>query len=281
MSAEKRTFTPTEADLTLVRETRKAADPTTISEIGPQELRFAGTSLYRRNIYTDEVGNRWHQMSEHKHPQTQQFLAGLLKGLVNISDVVKAPSGEYVSKELDLEKIKKETLLPEVEAEVALLAVLGDVDHSSTKELYHPDGVLHNIRYEDERVAYFDTEFAFRGLFEKPQDAVVPLAEEEMRKMTQLGFDEFRNKLSLLKERISGPQGKRFLGALVKHTGSPLFDEENKNHALFYKPENYKPHALVRDDLAFLQKRLLQKIESAYAIIDQQKDTVEGSREAA
>jgi len=89
-------------------------DPTTYTEAyAPADLKEVDrisvhdkelNRWVQRRVYADADGNRYFELTH--HPATQQLASRMLKGIVNVADVLKTPSGDrYVSKEMDIERI--------------------------------------------------------------------------------------------------------------------------------------------------------------------------------
>lgn len=173
-----------------------SADPTTYSPLVPGE------------------GDVLHAIPPEKQPQKQQAIARLLKGIINVSDLIETPQG-FVSKEMPLEKVVEPSRRNEVLADIELLSlVFNDYDHALEGE-HNLDGAVaasghQNLRVENDRVAYYDFD---RGTLAR---AVVP---KLRREVPEGALRILVDKLDALYERFRGEEGKQFIASIVSASG--------------------------------------------------------------
>ncbi len=121
--------------------TIQEADPSKFSHLeGERTLRLEPVELkghrFIRDIFVDkETGERFYKISH--RPESQRLLALILKGVINVSDIVKV-GNEYYSHEQDFNNIKpsNEDIAAEATADLFIITqIFGDYDH----EYYHSD----------------------------------------------------------------------------------------------------------------------------------------------
>ncbi|MGE5541219.1 MAG: hypothetical protein ACM3TU_02960 [Bacillota bacterium] len=186
------------------RRAYQEADPTTYSELRLQgHTKDLGTVAERGEDYFREnqvIGNRGEQFYElDKIPMSQQVAARLLKGIINVSDVVSDGDPYWpkmYSKRMPLSKVA-ETLDPEeVVADTELInLILGDIDHIAP---------MHNVRVEEGKAAYFD--FGGAEFKTGPMSLRNSLSE---RSLTRLA-----DHVQELKKRYLSAEGKEFARAI-------------------------------------------------------------------
>lgn len=202
-----------EEELRLAQQAYEEADPTTYSTLPIQHsLDRKGTvERYGYQILTDGT-DIFYQLPYGTHPQKQQVVQRLLKGIVNVSDLVVRNTGEkreYVSKETPLEKIQSRTSDDEIYADISLLT---DVFDDSDRSYYPKDprgfGIpQHNLAYENGKISYHD--FGEASISERngrvniPQETIA-IMEYELAKVAELI------------ERFAGEQGREFFFDILK-----------------------------------------------------------------
>ena len=155
-----------------------------------------------------------HPVPPEKQPQKQQAIARLLKGVVNVSDLIETPQG-FVSKEMPLENVTEPTRMNEVLADIELLSlVFNDYDHALEGD-HNLDGAIavsghQNLRIENGRATYYDFD---RGTLAR---AVVPKLREEV---PEGALRILVDKLDALYGRFRGEEGKQFIAAIVAASG--------------------------------------------------------------
>lgn len=210
---------PTAEELRIAAEAYVEADPTTYSTLPIRTpLEQKGTiEYYGYKVLTDGI-DTYYALPESAHPQKQQIVQRLLKGIVNVSDLVAKSDGEttaYVSKEVALEKVQGSSSDDEIYAGLALLTDLfNDSDHSYYPKDPRGHGIpQHNLTYENGKVSYYD--FSEASISERdtrlnpPRETVASL-ENELEKISQLT------------ERFKGEDGKQFFFAILKDTNAEV-----------------------------------------------------------
>lgn len=104
-------------------------------------------------LFRDQDGNTYYERVS-AAPQNEYIISKLLKGVINVSDVVEV-NGSYFSKNMDLEAIEEKTSGPEQAADMILLyALFDDTDHKLGKR-YSKNAAIKNGR-----ATYFDFDVA-------------------------------------------------------------------------------------------------------------------------
>jgi len=214
---------PSPEELAKIQEAQEAADPTTYSQLSPREsLRQVG-AYYKRErdkkekTIVEAEGSRFYSLDK---GESQQVIARMLKGIINVSDVVAVRSPgmlnkllsrkTFYSREMPMERIEGETSTREHIADLWILFwVFGDPDHFGR-----------NVREKDGRTVYFDFESLslFQGSSKQDSDVfaftrgLLNLADKE-----QLGI--MHDKLNRLEDRFRGIEGERMLRVIIKDSG--------------------------------------------------------------
>lgn len=126
----------------LPKTTEHVVDPSksslTEEMIGPLEKRgdyiFHSENGVRLDIYTDpKSGEKFIKIDAHKKPQSQKLVALILKGVVNVSDIIRVGDSYYshVHKLENIGSSEYDNVLSEAEADRFILSeIVGDVDHT-------------------------------------------------------------------------------------------------------------------------------------------------------
>lgn len=212
---------PSAEELLRAQQANEAADPTTYSALPPEgAMHPLGTVRSREegkyvNPVVESDGEVWYRLEEGSEPRKQQLAARLLKGIVNVADVVER-DGEYWSKRLPHELIHERISTEETEADLELLnLILDDSDHFTVvTESGHPG---HNARLEDETSSYFDfSESSF-----KPWS----MNGLRRRRLKKAALERLDRKLSELAGRFDSPEGKTFARDIYESTGGTMAAE--------------------------------------------------------
>ena len=220
MAGEK-PFNISEQGRKLIEDVQKAADPTKVSELPPADP-------------MEDVGplpstlNRLHESGEGTYvgiadaPETQQAVARMLKGIINVSDIVEGVDTEgkphFYSRVMPLEKIEKPTSANERNADSFILAhVFGATDFTNGN----------NTQFDGEHIAYFDfglaADYMFSGVHTQQDVASALLMNPGSKGQLELTL----KKLDALTERFSDEPGKELMDSILEATGkkiSELFD---------------------------------------------------------
>lgn len=151
----------------------------------------------------------------------QQVVARMLKGILNVSDVVAVPDShgeeKYYSWKTPLDKISDESTKEQVEAEQMLLRYLfNSRDHMFNR---YSDWA-NNGRYKDGKLVHFDFgEDAYRFL-EAPSDRDSLLA--RLRNMRPKTLSSLRDKVTELQARFEGESGKAFFRSITEASDGPV-----------------------------------------------------------
>lgn len=266
---------PTPAEKGKVTRAANEADPTTYSPLRPEKLKHTDTITIldthtseemKRRVYTDDRGNRYFEITH--HPRTQQFVARMLKGIVNVADVLMikpAREGEeplFLSKELKIDRIEAKPLA-DLTADLQVLgSIFRDVDRSvpaEGKSVRETDignpRAGGNVRFDEGRSFLFD--------FESPRDRFFPamnaLMAEQDKHLAAFGKEEAEltlQKLDALAERIEGDEGEAFVRAIAKKTGKNLFELLSPIFGSTVSYEGVPQEIPLRRFLSVLRKRI-------------------------
>lgn len=210
------------------------ADPSAYSPLPPQGRQEKGKldstssmgGFYRypvirteQDTYVDitkKPANIWAGQEGRKgEPAKREYIiAALLKGIMNVSDIVPSRQGllrstHYLSKVMPLSRIQDETYKTHVLPDFALLAsIFGDRDHALPGE-----NRVENFADEKGRVAYYDFAGSDFSPAWKPDDSVYA----QIEALTKDELALYRQKLRLLKERLDGEEGLAFVQAVLRH----------------------------------------------------------------
>jgi hypothetical protein len=156
-------------------------DPNTFSRrVGPEERLVPWLpNRYFRSTKKSLKGERFHNLPERKEPEKQQAVARLLKGFVNVSDVVRI-KGQWYSYEPKLSSAPQESPAAAEASQWILRCLFRDTDHRVLNYSEVPEFSFfpHNARVEDGKHMFFDfanVEFwahpLFQGNIESMKDA--------------------------------------------------------------------------------------------------------------
>ncbi len=209
-----------------VRAAHEAADPTNYSALAPRgRMESVGTVHSRGegdylNPVLEADGETWYKLDDGSLPRLQQIVARLLKGIINVSDVVER-DGEYYSKRMPHDRIEERLSEEETDADLELLYLVADDSDHFTRDL-KPTSSGHNSRLEEGTSTYHD--FAEAGF--SPEQTDLRLR----RRLTARGLARLQEKLQLLAERYDSAEGKQLAETIYQEAGGPLdtnigFDE--------------------------------------------------------
>jgi hypothetical protein len=122
-------------------------------------------------VFIDEnTGEKFYKLKI--KPSKQRLVALVLKGVVNVSDVVKVGDTYYSHmQDFSALKSKQEDLEHEIEASIAIIYLItGDIDHGIFSEVLHPDPDSnqehHNLILNklEKKFNFFDFDLAFNNI---------------------------------------------------------------------------------------------------------------------
>lgn len=220
-----------------VSEATSDADPTTYSILPPDEMRtklIRPLNEYNLPVRTGE-GETYYELSDLHDPRGQQVVARMLKGVMNVSDVITVPSStdgdKYYSWKTPLNKIESESTKEDVEAEQLLLQyIFNSKDHRFNSN----SNWANNGRYENGKLAHFDFgEDAYKFL-ETPtgRDGLL----SRLQFMSPETINNLRTKVAELETRFEGESGKEFFQSIINATEGPTTE-------LFGPEEVFEKHA--------------------------------------
>ncbi|MDB5190369.1 MAG: hypothetical protein JWN49_695 [Parcubacteria group bacterium] len=231
------------------------ADPTLYTQVRldstPRESGDVTQTHHKKEIFTDGV-NKFVQLEARYDPERQQAIARMLKGIINVADIVslEGESGkEFYSKVLAHDKIVQKTNHQEIEADIMLLkSVFGDVDRDLYQEQGMKDAEHHNLRIKANAVSYFD--FASARFNYQLNPEYLEMHDFEV-------IDLLESKLDMLEERFKGEEGKQFLNSIIVASGKSLTE-------LFPRKQE---SASIND----FHTMILERIAKAKAVVTQVK----------
>lgn len=218
----------TEAARKVVRDATSETDPTTYSSLqsqSPLEEVGRASDIYHYKLVQNNEGEEYVRLSkpEDRPVVVEQLVSRLLKGIVNVSDVIAEPteSGKpvYYSRVMPLEKIRDEAATGEFEVDRLILGfVFNDWDHKLMPE----HSYAQNLNIADNKFTHYDFGNA-RFFFDSKYNSF--WRDDAARNLPTLAPGTrllLKAKLQQLKERVSGGEGLKFLDAIVRDTGVPL-----------------------------------------------------------
>lgn len=230
------------------------ADPTAYSPLPLQGLHVVDKQLSHSYDIVEEKkrpGQRYYEVTDkglYDLSATEQVVARLLKGVINVADITKSKPGLLLkqraySKEMPLEKIETPTSDAELAADITILQrVFSDWDH------YMPEHLDHNLlRDKEGRTAHYDFGKA-AYLFYPPKEARFMVALAREAPLNDEAKAILSRKALELTERFSD---RKFVEAVIRQSGKDMF-------SLFqaYTPEMRK----AKDPVGLLQATLLERL---------------------
>lgn len=239
----------------------KKADPTTYSILPPEKVQtkiIRPLGEYSLPVRKAE-GETYYELSGLHDPRGQQVVARILKGILNVADIVTVPSSDgenkYYSWKLPHNKIENETTKEQVIAEQLLLQYLfNSRDHMFNK---YSDWA-NNGRYEDGKLSHFDFGEDAYKLLEAPSGRGSIIA--QLLQMKPDTISHLKNKVSELESRFAGEHGKKFLQSIID--ASPARVTE-----LFGPAEVFKKYPNI-DEVDLLHSVLIERIESLKIVLE-------------
>lgn len=234
------------------------ADPTAYSVLPPAGAELRDTGIRLDSDHEEKTlheSDRGAFIPVDQEPVVQQFVARLLKGIVNVSDVVSVEDerGEtrYFSRVMPLDKIDEPSDAAERRADAGLLATLFfDGDHGTETTSERPQ--LQNYREEGDKHAFYDFGIAepFNSEFRR---YLVPHYLERASDPEALAHME--RKLGMLANRLAGDEGKDFVGSLISQIDYPMRD------LLKFDDEQSAAYLKSDDKAGFVRDALLSHVE--------------------
>ncbi len=194
---------------------QEEADPTSFSELplGEEKSELGKAAEGKENKLFASHGETYVRLERGTDDASQFVTSKLLKGILNVSDVVRDEKGAFYSKVMPLDKIQTPTSSVEMDADLFILkALTGDGDHHF---LSRGEGLApqeKNLARSEEKTAYFDFDAARRinPAINTAEQAGYADAE------TLKAADE---KLARIYSRLNGTMGTLFLTSIIKESG--------------------------------------------------------------
>lgn len=197
------------------------ADPTTYSVLPPEQMK---TKIFRSFDDLNKPvrvgsGETYYQIND--DPKGQQVIARLLKGIINVSDIISVPNqnGEekYYSWKMPLEKIEQNATKEIVETDQFLFKYL----FNSYDHLFNTStNWANNARYEKEKISHFDFGEDAIYFLKNPEERESLMVKLKQKRPTAI--NDLKRKVSELRSRFKGESGKNFLKSIIDSTGSPV-----------------------------------------------------------
>lgn len=210
---------PSEEELERIREAYKTADPTRYSKLPPTEpmVETGVVPLKENHIYESE-GDTYFELT--KRGATQQVVVRMLKGIINVSDVVSLAENvkpRFYSHEMSLDAIAAATSEDESSIDILILkALFGDYDHTRRTSL--------NSRMKDDRIAYYDFADAAFHDWDTTEDVYQKSWSFFLKKILYpQKLPILSAKLTLLNTRFNGESGREFLKSVCESTGEKVW----------------------------------------------------------
>lgn len=195
------------------------ADPTTFSEraLTEEKTDLGKAAEGYENRLVGSRGEQYVKLERGEGDAAQFFVSKLLKGIVNVSDVVRDEQGVFYSKVMPLDKIQESAKENEVEADAFVMKSLtGDGEHYFTPESTYLAEYQKNLAHRDGKVAYFD----FESRYMNPNENYAEQASHTPIKALEIA-DE---KLDAVYRRLSGTMGTLFVKNILKESGYRVGD---------------------------------------------------------
>lgn len=198
------------------------ADPASYSMLPPEEMR---TKVIRPlneiglPVRTAE-GETYYELGGAHDPRGQRAVARMLKGILNVSDIVSLPDAggdeKFYSWKTPLKGIEQNTTKEQFAAEQMLL---GYVFNSNDHLFNRMSGWVNNGRYENEKAVHFDFgEDAYNFLRKPDREYLVA----QLKQQSPETVAYLNGKVSELQDRFEGEQGRTFFKAIVDAGGAPV-----------------------------------------------------------
>lgn len=246
---------PTSEEQTVIDSAYKKADPTSYSPLPLRNIEVVNKKQshgYDLVEEKGEPGQRYYNVTEKSLDfltSTEQVVARLVKGVINVSDVVTDKNGKhYYSKVMPLDRIDAPTSDAEFAADVTIFQqIFSDWDH------HFPDRNIssnHNLALNEEgRAVHYDFGKA-RYLFYTPEAAREFVGISKSPNLDDEAKRVLLRKISALTDRF---RDRAFIEAVIHASGDTLFE-------LFEAPDPEMKK--VKDPIGLLQETLLSRLEA-------------------
>lgn len=211
---------PLKVEKRKIAKAQTEADPATYSSLSPSDLEQVDINHYGYAVVRDTHGNRYVDVTEKwgETGATERVVALILKGIVNVSDLVRVQgeSGvKYYSKVMEVRKTKDATM-QEMQADMALIHILfKDGDHSFEGR----DGKDHNLMRDKSKKKIFFFDFG-RTMFNFWLNNVE--YGDPFEDLDSFTVHMLVEKLEALHTQISGAEGTQFLQNIINESGKSV-----------------------------------------------------------
>lgn len=271
MSAERPPHSsPSPEERERIREAHDQADPTTFSELplgsAPSHIGYVDSETHPYPVVERE-GTHFVELVGNKGGAAQQIVSKLLKGIINVSDVVPDASGQLHSKIMPLERIQESKSDSVVRGEMLVLELLfGDGDHKLDQPYGGDPHYTGNVEIDNGKAALYDFEMA---------QYMVP-GERPPNLHDRYDLTELRAAYRALEElntRLGGADAAPFVEAIFKSSRTTLNDA--------FEAFQFERRASPRTtDAEVFIRALRDKIITGQAQLANRIESVERFREA-
>lgn len=242
-------------------EVYKETDPTTYSPVIPEGgLTATGKEIPNKRYPIYEDGVSEYVRLKEDGPR-QEVVARLLKGVINVADVVSVPverGREYFSKIMPHDQIDASSSEVDIRADLEVISlVFNDQDRNFRMPHEYGGAFEHNLRQEGGKVSHFDF-----GEAELNIDA--PFRGSVRYDSTML-LQKTREKLDALKEKFSGDEGRAHFLSIIAASGK--------------HPAKLFPYSGASGSPEVLYEGFISRIDRAIAFVSHYHDNL--AREAA
>jgi hypothetical protein len=213
---------PSPEEAELIRKVTQEADPTTYSEVafaeGEEKKDLGKAAEGYENQLVSSRGEKYVKLGHGESDSSQFVTAKLLKGILNVSDIIKDEKGEFYSKVMPIDKIQEETSDAEIEGDFFVIrALTGDGDHDFTPASENLKGGAKNIIREDGKAVHFDFGYS------RELNPAINNAEQAKYTGTE-ALQLADKKLDAIYKRLNGTMGTLFLKSVMKESGLGVKD---------------------------------------------------------
>lgn len=217
-----------EQDKGKVEKAHEEADPTTYSSLPVKHLKQVRTetNTYGYRVMEDPEGNKYIDLSGKRGEPgaTEMAVASLLKGIVNVSDIIAVDDGtetRHYSKIMEINKTHTMSV-QEIMADIAVFCLIfNDSDHFLFQNHRHDQNII--TEKEKTRAIYFDFGES-KYSFWDPLSYIHKRTTEALEALDESGFGFLTQKLHQLQKQLEGESGFLFVKSVVENSGRKMED---------------------------------------------------------
>ncbi len=248
-----------------IDESTKEADPTTYSilSIGKKRTKILRNPFvkYKLPLKTDGKENYYELCNDGPHsPKGQQVISRMLKGVINVSDIISEVGVDgvkkYYSLEMNHEKIEQKSTKEMVRADQLFLEF---IFNSNDHHLNMYSGWANNALLKNDKVSHFDFGEDAYYFLSKPKN--IDTLVMQIQQLKREDFLYLKEKVVMLNEQFSGEEGRLFFDSIIKSTGESVVDLFGPKEVFGYYPDK-KPEDVVYENLIERSNDFLKIINS-------------------